>query len=40
MYVLSTELGTFKWDILNQDGLINLEIKKKRISSIYFDIRP
>ena len=26
---MSTELGTFKWDILNQDGLINLEIKKK-----------
>ena len=37
LYVLSivrTELGTFKWDILNPDRLINLEINNKRRTGI------
>ena len=33
-----TELKTFGWDILNPVLLINLEIKKKRGSSIDLDI--
>jgi len=32
--LIRTELGTFKWDILNPDRLINLEKKNKRITSI------
>ena len=30
----ASELGTFKWDILNFDRLINLEINNKRRTSI------
>ena len=32
------ELKTKEWDILNPDQLINLEIKKKRRSSIDLDV--
>ena len=32
--VLSPELGTFEWDILNPDRLINLEINITRRTSI------
>ena len=31
---LNSELGTFEWDILNPDRLINLEIINKRRTSI------
>ena len=31
---MAPELKTFEWDILNPDGLINLEINNKRRTSI------
>ena len=31
--VFSSEIGTFEWDILNPDRIINLEIKNERRTS-------
>ena len=33
-----SEMGTFEWDILNPDRIINLEIKKKSGLSLNPDI--
>ena len=39
LYVLSivrTELGTFKWDILNPDRLFNLEINNRGEQALFY----